>query len=162
MPRSYRPYAPRKPTRAALAEADEALANIAVDQTGDGLSLDQRLERLSERVVRRMELDLAYFSIPQLLTGLQRCLQVRVLLLTIQQKGGGSDVGSAVKRYSSAFQHDEPKNDPRDGKANRRPEPDDYANILELIAADDADEPDESNAGSRPAGKGRVAGRNRR
>jgi hypothetical protein len=152
--RSYRPYAPRKPSRAALEEADQA--SYAIDEVGDNLSLDQRLERLSERVVRRMELDLQYFSVPQLLTGIQRILQVRVLLVTLQQKGGGSSVGSAVRHYSTAFQPE--ADDAGHGNAGRRPAPapDDYSNILELIAAD-ADDDDDASAGD--AKPGRVASR---
>jgi hypothetical protein len=160
MPRSYRPYAPRKPSRAALEEADQA--SFAIDEAGDNLSLDQRLERLSERVVRRMELDLQYFSIPQLLTGLQRCLQVRVLLLTIQQKGGGSNVGSAVRAYSQAFTP--PPDDPRSGTTDRRPAFSDD-NILELITNDSDDDYDDGTApakrGSGTARKSSVARRNR-
>jgi hypothetical protein len=154
--RSYRPYAPRKPSKAALEEADQA--SFAIDEAGDELGIDQRLERLSSRIVRRMELDLQYFSVPQLLTGLQRCLQVRVLLLTIQQKGGGSNVGSAVREYSKAFT---PTDDPGHREPNRRPAPDDYSNILELIAADADDDDGDASAGD---GKpGRVApGRARR
>jgi hypothetical protein len=162
MPRSYRPYAPRKPSRAALEEADQA--SFAIDEAGDELGIDERLERLSSRIVRRMELDLQYFSVPQLLTGLQRCLQVRVLLLTIQKQGGGSNVGSAVKHYYSAFA--EKADDVGDRAGNRgrtKPEPDNaYDNILELISADEPDEPEDAPARSpRTTGKGRVAGRNR-
>jgi hypothetical protein len=149
--RSYRPYAPRRPSKAALEEADEA--SFAIDEAGDELGIDQRLERLSARIVRRMELDLQYFSVPQLLTGLQRCLQVRVLLLTIQQKGGGSNVGSAVREYAKAFT---PADDPRHGNADRRPAFSADDNILELITADTDDDYDD--AGSAGAsGTRRVA-----
>jgi len=109
-------------------------------------------------------LDLQYFSVPQLLTGLQRCLQVRVLLLTIQQKGGGSDVGSAVRRYSQAFapKEDDAGNGAR-GRGRAKAEPDDdLSNVLELISADS--EPDESDdEPSRGTAKSRgVASRRNR
>jgi len=108
-------------------------------------------------------LDLQYFSVPQLLTGLQRCLQVRVLLLTIQQKGGGSDVGSAVRKYSTAFA---PPDDTGNGTPGRgrpaKPESDDdYSNILELIAADSDDESDDEPSGRASKSRGVASKRSR-
>lgn len=67
-------------------------------------SVDERLDRITLEITKRMEAELDRYSVPQLLSGLHKCLQVRVLLLTLRQKGGGTDVGSAVRKYASNFQ----------------------------------------------------------
>lgn len=67
-------------------------------------TVDERLDRITLEITKRMEAELDRYSVPQLLSGLHKCLQVRVLLLTLRQKGGGVDVGSSVRKYASNFQ----------------------------------------------------------
>ena len=66
-------------------------------------TVDERLDRITLEITKRMEAELDRYSVPQLLSGLHKCLQVRVLLLTLRQKGGGTDVGSSVRKYADNF-----------------------------------------------------------
>ena len=95
-----RTYTPRslKPDRTIL-NGDPHVENI----DSDDYNLDEQLELLAKKVVRRLHQEIVNYSVPQLLSGLHKCLQVRVLMATLRAKGGGDNVGSAVKRYSAAF-----------------------------------------------------------
>lgn len=107
-------------------------------------SVDERLDRITLEITKRMEAELDRYSVPQLLSGLHKCLQVRVLLLTLRQKGGGTDVGSAVRKYAGNFQPAANAGGRGTGRARRagsrtsgtyNDTPDD--NIIDLIAGDD-------------------------
>lgn len=106
-------------------------------------TVDQRLDRITLEITKRMEAELDRYSVPQLLSGLHKCLQVRVLLLTLRQKGGGTDVGSAVRKYAGNFQ---PAQNAGGGRARRSGSrtsgryddtPDD--NIVDFLVAEDDD-----------------------
>lgn len=105
-------------------------------------SVDERLDRITLEITKRMEAELDRYSVPQLLSGLHKCLQVRVLLLTLRQKGGGTDVGSAVRKYAGNFQP-APNASRSRARSSRRTSgtyddsPDD--NIIDLIAGGDDD-----------------------
>lgn len=107
-------------------------------------TVDERLDRITLEITKRMEAELDRYSVPQLLSGLHKCLQVRVLLLTLRQKGGGTDVGSAVRKYAGNFQQTTNAGGRGTGRARRsgsrtsgtyNDDPDD--NIIDLIAGDD-------------------------
>jgi hypothetical protein len=92
--RGRRPAAPRLIVHDGKAEAlDEPEYNV-----------DEQLDRLTRKVIMRLHQEIQNYSVPQLLSGLHKCLQVRVLLQTLRLKGGGdTHVGAAVRKYSSAF-----------------------------------------------------------
>ena len=110
-----RTYTPRslKPDRTIL-NGDPHVENI----DSDDYNLDEQLELLAKKVVRRLHQEIVNYSVPQLLSGLHKCLQVRVLMATLRAKGGDDNVGSAVKRYSAAFDQS-PKDDARPRRATR-------------------------------------------
>ena len=81
-------------------------------------NVDEQLDRLTRKVVMRCHQEIANYSVPQLLSALHKCLQVRVLLQTLRLKGGGGDGGSAVRRYAGAFQS--PTDDAGSRKRNSR------------------------------------------
>lgn len=103
-------------------------------------TVDQRLDRITMEICKRMEAELDRYSVPQLLSGLHKCLQVRVLLLTLRQKGGGDDVGSSVRKYASNF-----KTSNAGGSRTRRAgsrtsgtyDDDPIDNVVDLLADDD-------------------------
>lgn len=103
-------------------------------------SVDERLDRITLEITKRMEAELDRYSVPQLLSGLHKCLQVRVLLLTLRQKGGGVDVGSAVRKYAGNFQPAQNASRSR-ARSSRRTSgayddsPDD--NVIDLLTDDD-------------------------
>ena len=102
-------------------------------------TVDQRLDRITLEICKRMEAELDRYSVPQLLSGLHKCLQVRVLLLTLRQKGGGSDVGSAVAKYSDNFKQTANAGGSR-ARSSRRTSGryhDDDDTVIDLIAGDD-------------------------
>ena len=104
-------------------------------------SVDQRLDRITMEICKRMEAELDRYSVPQLLSGLHKCLQVRVLLLTLRQKGGGDDVGSSVRKYASNFQAPNAGGSRARGRRSARTSgtyddtPDD--NIVDFLVAED-------------------------
>jgi len=80
-------------------------------------NVDEQLDRLTRKVIMRLHQEIANYSVPQLLSGLHKCLQVRVLIQTLRLKGGGdTNVGSAVAKYSAAFS---PTDDAGNGKRGR-------------------------------------------
>lgn len=85
-------------TRATTSYPKAKLREVSAEGT-----VDQRLDRITMEICKRMEAELDRYSVPQLLSGLHKCLQVRVLLLTLRQKGGGDDVGSSVRKYAGNF-----------------------------------------------------------
>lgn len=106
-------------------------------------TVDERLDRITLEITKRMEAELDRYSVPQLLSGLHKCLQVRVLLLTLRQKGGGTDVGSSVRKYADNFK----TTNASGGRARRsgsrtsgRYSDDDDTTVVDLIAASDDDE----------------------
>jgi hypothetical protein len=84
----------------------------------DEYDVDAQLDALTKKVIRRLHQEIQNYSVPQLLSGLHKCLQVRVLMATLRSKGGGQNVGSAVRKYSGAFQA---ANEGGNGKRSRRP-----------------------------------------
>ena len=107
-------------------------------------TVDERLDRITLEITKRMEAELDRYSVPQLLSGLHKCLQVRVLLLTLRQKGGGVDVGSSVRKYSANFA---PQNASNRGKRSARRTGtrtsgtyDDDDTVVDFIANADDDE----------------------
>lgn len=107
-------------------------------------TVDERLDRITLEITKRMEAELDRYSVPQLLSGLHKCLQVRVLLLTLRQKGGGVDVGSSVRRYAENFK--QTANASGRGKRSAgsrtsgRYSDDDDTTVVDLIAASDDDD----------------------
>lgn len=93
------PYYPRK----AATPPHAMPRQRAVPEEG---TADERLERLTVEILKRMEAELDVYTVPQLLSGLHKCLQVRVLLITLKQKSEGLavDVGSSVRKYAGNFQ----------------------------------------------------------
>ena len=65
--------------------------------------VDIQLEDLTRKVIRRLHQEIHNYTVPQLLSGLHKCLQVRVLMQTLRLKGGGESVGSSVRKYAEAF-----------------------------------------------------------
>ena len=104
-----------------------------------GGTSDQRLDRLTLEILKRMEQELDRYSVPQLLSGLHKVLQVQLIMQRLRSQGYSSDVGSSVRKYSSNFQT---ANAGGRGKASARravarPEPDD--DIIDLVTAADDD-----------------------
>lgn len=133
MPRTYRTRATRTPRLVVHDPQSDDIFN-------DDYSVDEQLEALTKKVVRRLHQEIHNYTVPQLLSGLHKCLQVRVLLVTLKQKGGGSDVGSSVRKYATAFT---PAHDAGNGARSRRPgraiaraaDPDDA--IIDLVTDED-------------------------
>lgn len=100
--------------------------------------IDERLDRLALEIAKRMEAELDRYSVPQLLSGLHKCLQVRVLLLTLKMKGGGSDVGSSVKRYAANFQTANAGGSRARSRRSARDDDDDT--VVDFLTASDDDE----------------------
>lgn len=128
-------YVRRTSTTAARAYVKKApLRDVPDDGTAD-----ERLDRITLEITKRMEAELDRYSVPQLLAGLHKCLQVRVLMLTLRQKGGGTDVGSAVRKYTGNFQAQNAGSgrarSARRTSGRYNDDPDD--NIVDLIAAED-------------------------
>jgi hypothetical protein len=74
------------------------------DEPGD---VERRLERISRHILIRMEQELDNYTVPQLIGGLHKCLQVRLLLLALakraQDEEHAESAGSAVRKYSTSF-----------------------------------------------------------
>jgi len=104
--------------------------------------VDQQLDRLTRKVIMRCHQEIQNYSVPQLLSALHKCLQVRVLLQTLRLKGGGENVGSAVSRYSAAFQSsaNDSSNGKRDSRSSRAAKPDTDDTFLNYISDGIADE----------------------
>lgn len=106
-------------------------------------TVDERLDRITLEITKRMEAELDRYSVPQLLSGLHKCLQVRVLLLTLRQKGGGTDVGSSVRKYADNFKTTNAGGGRKRSSGSRtsgRYDDDPNDNIVDLIAGADDDE----------------------
>ena len=73
------------------------------DIHADEYDVDNQLEDLTRKVLRRLHQEIHNYTVPQLLSGLHKCLQVRVLMQTLRLKGGTGDVGSSVRKYAEAF-----------------------------------------------------------
>ena len=101
--------------------------------------VDVQLEDLTRKVLRRLHQEIHNYTVPQLLSGLHKCLQVRVLMQTLRLKGGtGNDVGSSVRKYATAFSPDDTgRRAPSRGRkrAAFTDDPDDR--IIELVTSDD-------------------------
>ena len=110
------------------------------DLNAEDYSVDWQLDDLTRKVIRRCHQEIDRYSVPQLLSALHKCLQVRVLIATLRAKGGGENVGSAVKRYSGAFADQAQKDDTSRGKRSTRSRPafsDPDDTIIQLITSDD-------------------------
>ena len=68
-----------------------------------GGTSDQRLDRLTLEILKRMEQELDRYSVPQLLSGLHKVLQVQLIMQRLRSQGYSADVGSSVRKYSSNF-----------------------------------------------------------
>ena len=104
------------------------------DLEAEDYSLDRQLEDLAKKVVRRCHQEIHNYTVPQLLSALHKCLQVRVLMATLRAKGGGDDVGSAVRKYSESFKQAPNDVSGRKRSTRSRPafsDPDDH--IIELV-----------------------------
>jgi hypothetical protein len=131
MPRTYRSRATRTPR---LIVHDPQADDIGADE----YDVDEQLGELTKKVIRRLHQEIHNYTVPQLLSGLHKCLQVRVLLVTLRDKGGGN-AGASVRKYTTAFAP--PSNDAgsrASGRGRRRaiagPATDD---IIDLITDED-------------------------
>lgn len=127
-----RRYTPRSLAPDRPLEHDPALETEDYD-------LDAQLHSLAKKVVRRLHQEIQNYSVPQLLQGLHKCLQVRVLMVTLTQKGGGSDVGSAVRKYTGAFTqeaNDRSRKPAAGGRGKRAARAYDDDTIVQLVTDD--------------------------
>ena len=67
-------------------------------------TVDQRMDRLTLEILIRMEQQLDRYSVPQLLSGLHKILQVQLIMQRLRSQGYSSDVGSSVRKYGGAFE----------------------------------------------------------
>ena len=131
----------RRTTTATTAASNATGRYKHVDLREDqGGTSDQRLDRLTLEILKRMEAELDRYSVPQLLSGLHKVLQVQLIMQRLRSQGYSADVGSSVRKYSSNFAQ---TNAGGRGKASSRravarPEPDD--DIIDLVTASDDDE----------------------
>ena len=109
------------------------------DITDGDYDVDEQLGELTKKVIRRCHQEIHNYTVPQLLSALHKCLQVRVLMATLRQKGGGENVGSAVRKYSESFkQAPDDAGSRRTGGRRSRPaftDPDD--NTIVALVTDD-------------------------
>ena len=116
-----RAYAPKAPLR----------------EVGPGTT-DQRLDRLTLEILKRMEAELDRYSVPQLLSGLHKCLQVQLIMQRLRSQGYSSDVGSSVRKYASNFQAQNAGSSRAGGRRRAAARAaDDLDNIIDLVASDD-------------------------
>ena len=109
------------------------------DLQDENYDVDEQLGELTKKVIRRCHQEIHNYTVPQLLSALHKCLQVRVLMATLRQKGGGENVGSAVRKYSESFKQapDDVSRGKR-GARSRRPafsDPDDDT-VISLVTDD--------------------------
>lgn len=117
-------------------------AKAPLREVGEG-NTDQRLDRLTLEILKRMEAELDRYSVPQLLSGLHKCLQVQLIMQRLRSQGYSADVGSSVRKYSAGFK--QTANAGGRGKAgarraNARADADFDDNIIDLVTASDDDE----------------------
>ena len=128
----------RRTTAATATRAYGAKAPLR--EVGPGTT-DQRLDRLTLEILKRMEAELDRYSVPQLLSGLHKCLQVQLIMQRLRSQGYSADVGSSVRKYASNFQA---TNASGRGKGGSRRSArtsgaydSDLDNIIDLVASDD-------------------------
>ena len=122
-----RTYAPKAPLREVL----------------PATNVYERLDRLTNEILIRMEAELDRYTITQLLSGLVKSLQVQVLMMRLQTQGSGANVGSAVRKYATNFT--QPGNAGNRRKANSRSAAaaraaDELDNVIDLVTADTDDD----------------------
>ena len=110
--------------------------DLRPDQGGTS---DQRLDRLTLEILKRMEAELDRYSVPQLLSGLHKVLQVQLIMQRLRSQGYSSDVGSSVRKYASNFKATNASGRGARG-ARRRTGTDDEDIVIDLITASDDDE----------------------
>ena len=101
--------------------------------------IDADLDFIARRCVARMKTEIEGYTVPQLISGLQAALRVRLLLFKLREATQDhSNVGSAVRKYSGAFTAPDDANSRK--KAPRRARPrivTDTSHLDEFIINDD-------------------------
>ena len=110
--------------------------DLRADQGGTS---DQRLDRLTLEILKRMEAELDRYSVPQLLSGLHKVLQVQLIMQRLRSQGYSADVGSSVRKYTGSFQTQNAGGRRKAG-ARRRTGTDDEDIVIDLVTASDDDD----------------------
>ena len=130
-------------TRRTSATTSSYSKKAPLREVGPGTT-DQRLDRLTLEILKRMEAELDRYSVPQLLSGLHKCLQVQLIMQRLRSQGYSSDVGSSVRKYATNFAAQGNAGGGKRVSAARRraaaSNADDLDNIIDLVATSDDDD----------------------